>query len=287
MSNHISTNKLAHHRVLLLGGTSGVGFTVARGALEHGANIVVSSSNPEKVLSAVARLKALYPEPSYTSRVAGFACDLGDQTTMEANLVALLEYATAGDLFPTSTSTSLSGSIEKKERIPLNHIIYTAGSRPDPLPITSPTLTASTFSQHTTVRLLAPILIAKHSPTYLSTAQSSSITFTSGVLALKPHPGMTLGAAAATALEGLTRGLAVELAPVRVNTVMLGAVETELFDAFGEQRETYLGVFRKGTLSGEVGRPGDVAEAYLWCMKDWFVTGERVGTDGGWMLKSN
>ncbi|GKZ38246.1 hypothetical protein AbraIFM66950_010275, partial [Aspergillus brasiliensis] len=47
-NNFISINKLTHTRVLLIGGTSGIGFTVARAALEHGANIILSSSNPER-----------------------------------------------------------------------------------------------------------------------------------------------------------------------------------------------------------------------------------------------
>lgn len=38
-------------------------------------------------------------------------------------------------------------------------------------------------------------------------------------------------------------------------------------------------------MTGEVGRPEDVAEAYVWCMKDGFVTGQRIGSDGGALLK--
>ncbi|KAF7594927.1 hypothetical protein BBP40_007735, partial [Aspergillus hancockii] len=70
-TNHISTNKLSNARVLVLGGTSGLGFAAARLALEHGDSIIIASSNPTKVSSAITRLKTLYPVPDYTVRVAG------------------------------------------------------------------------------------------------------------------------------------------------------------------------------------------------------------------------
>ncbi|RAL03548.1 oxidoreductase, short chain dehydrogenase/reductase family [Aspergillus ibericus CBS 121593] len=286
----ISINKLAHTRVLILGGTSGIGFCVARAALEHGANIIIASSNSDKVASTIARLQTLYPTPEYTERIAGQACDLGDQDTVETNLLALLEYATSPSLFP-NTPTTEDTTVKESEKVLLNHIIYPSGTSPPRTPITSPTITATslTTSPHTTLRLIAPLLIGKHTKTYLHDTSTSSLTFTSGVLAARPIAGLALGGAAmGTALEGLTRGLAVELAPIRVNVVAPGAVETEIFDRLGggeEVKEMYLGAFRRGTLVGEVGRPEDVAEAYLWCMKDGFVTGQRVGSDGGALLK--
>ncbi|OOF96411.1 hypothetical protein ASPCADRAFT_4457 [Aspergillus carbonarius ITEM 5010] len=275
----ISINKLAHTRVLIIGGTSGIGFAVARAALEHGANIIISSSNPDKVSSTISRLQALYPVPPYTDRITGQPCDLGDQSTLETNLLSLLDYATSPSLFPNTPPT-------KDEKIPLNHIIYTAGARPDRIPISSPDINATSYAASGTLRILAPMLMGKHAKTYLLDHHTSSLTFTSGVLAARPASGLVVTAAVAgNALEGLTKGLAVELAPIRVNVVAPGAVETEIFEGFGDQKEMYIEAFRKGTLTGEVGRPEDVAEAYVWCMKDGFVTGQRVGSDGGALLK--
>lgn len=76
--------------------------------------------------------------------------------------------------------------------------------------------------------------------------------------------GWTIVAAYGTALEGMTRGLAIDLAPIRVNLVSPGAVHTELF---GEVGEEVLGKFREMSLTGEMGRPEDVAEGYLYAMK--------------------
>jgi len=56
-----------------------------------------------------------------------------------------------------------------------------------------------------------------------------SIVFTSGLAGLRPHVGWSLGASICAAMEGLTRALAVELAPIRVNIVSPGVVKSPLW----------------------------------------------------------
>ncbi|RDK39717.1 oxidoreductase [Aspergillus phoenicis ATCC 13157] len=281
----ISINKLSNSRVLIIGGTSGIGFAAARAALEHGANIIISSSKSERVSSTISHLQTLYPDNVYTDRITGRPCDLGDQAKHEQNLLSLLDYATSPLLFPNTTSSARNKD-DTIERVLLNHIIYTAGTPPPRIPIASSETTASSFLALSTLRLLAPMLIGKHAKKYLVNHHTSSITFTSGLMAARPAAGLAVGGAAVgSALEGLTRGLAVELAPIRVNVVAPGAVETEIFERLGPAREAYMEAFKRGTLTGEVGRPEDVAEAYVWCMKDGFVTGQRLGSDGGALLK--
>ncbi|KAI3010097.1 hypothetical protein CBS147346_1879 [Aspergillus niger] len=281
----ISINKLSNSRVLIIGGTSGIGFAAARAALEHGANIIISSSKSERVSSTISHLQTLYPDNVYTDRITGRPCDLGDQAKHEQNLLSLLDYATSPLLFPNTTSSARNND-DTIERVLLNHIIYTAGTPPPRIPIASSETTASSFLALSTLRLLAPMLIGKHAKKYLVNHHTSSINFTSGLMAARPAAGLAVGGAAVgSALEGLTRGLAVELAPIRVNVVAPGAVETEIFERLGPAREAYMEAFRRGTLTGEVGRPEAVAEAYIWCMKDGFVTGQRLGSDGGALLK--
>lgn len=94
----------------------------------------------------------------------------------------------------------------------------------------------------------------------------------------------SIPAAFGSAGEGLTRSLAVEMAPIRVNLIKPGAIDTELFDRIPMPKENLLAMFAKETLVGRVGAPEDVAEAYLYCMKDRFVTGTVIGSDGGRLL---
>ena len=105
-------------------------------------------------------------------------------------------------------------------------------------------------------------------------------------MSLKPAKGWTLIAAWASGVEGITRGLAVDLAPIRVNMVSPGAVHTELFDDIPIERlESVLQGYRDGTLVDKVGTPENLAEGYLYAMKDQFVTGKILESDGGRLLK--
>lgn len=75
-------------------------------------------------------------------------------------------------------------------------------------------------------------------------------------------------------------GLTVDLKPIRVNIVILGAVPTELSLSSPGAEEMMEG-FRRKTTTGRLGTPEDVAEAYLYFMKGKFVTGAKIKTNGG------
>ncbi|GMF77700.1 hypothetical protein BDV35DRAFT_282283 [Aspergillus flavus] len=281
MSTHISTNKLANTRVLIVGGTSGIGFAVARVVLEHGASIIVASSKPDKVNSAITRLKTFYPDEEHTNRIAGTVCNLADRETLEANVVNLYNFATAPDTFPNAQGTQTTDG-----KVLLDHVVMTAGDALGLRKPTDPTFDVPYIESSGTVRFIGSLILAKHAPTYLRQAPSSSITFTSGVLTTRPAPGWTLVAATGSAIEGMARGLAVDLAPIRVNTVSPGAVLTEIFGTLEtDSLEKMIEMFRGQTLTGEIGKPEDVAEAYLYAMKDRFLTGELIGSNGGKLLK--
>jgi hypothetical protein len=108
------TNKLHNSRVLLIGGTSGLGYSVAEACLENGALVTISSSNPSRIDAAVSKLKTAYPsaaDPKHP-RVWGLAVDLGKPETLEQELKTLLE-KTVGNL-PEGR---------------LDHVVFTAGDR--------------------------------------------------------------------------------------------------------------------------------------------------------------
>jgi NAD(P)-dependent dehydrogenase (short-subunit alcohol dehydrogenase family) len=83
---------------------------------------------------------------------------------------------------------------------------------------------------------------------------------------------------ASTALEGLVRGLAVDLAPLRVNLVSAGPVATELLATLPQ---SYGDMYVEQTLPKAIGQPEDIAEAYIYLMKDRNVTGSILYSDGG------
>jgi NAD(P)-dependent dehydrogenase (short-subunit alcohol dehydrogenase family) len=108
---------------------------------------------------------------------------------------------------------------------------------------------------------------------------------TSGTVAVRPAPGAALAAGGAAAIEGLTRGLAAELAPIRVNAVRPGAIRTPLWDAVPEpQRAALFAALADRTLTKSVGEADQIAAAHLYLMENRFVTGTVLTVDGGAIL---
>lgn len=255
--------KVKGTRILIIGGTSGIGFSVAEASIEsHAAAVIVSSSNPKRVQDAVASLKASYPNSS--TEVTGYACDLGNEATIESNIENLLVN-------------------QCKE---LDHIIYSAGDQLALKPLAEVDLP---FIQKAgLIRFHGPILTAKHALKVLPKAPTSSITFTSAVIGEKALPGGGWAAVSgyASALHGLTRQFAFDFAPIRVNSVSPGTVNTQLWDHMGEEAKAN---FIKGraafTLTGKVAVPDDIAEAYLYLLKDSNVTGAIISTSSGALIK--
>ncbi|KAJ6096567.1 NAD(P)-binding protein [Penicillium sp. IBT 16267x] len=260
------TSKLANQRVLILGGSTGLGFAVAEAALEYGAHIILSSSNQSKLDNAVDRLKAAYPTQTAKQTIITHVCDLSDAANLDTNFEKLFQAATANGTHK------------------LNHIVSTAGD-----PVNIPALNdihAQDIYSAMNVRLVAPAVMAKFIPKYMESSPSSSLTLTGGVLSRKPAPGRSIITSVGSGIEGLTRGLAVELAPVRVNTVAPGAVKTELWDNFPKEIvETMLQGFKDQSTTGTVGAPEDLAESYIYLMRDHFVTGSVIESNGGVLLK--
>ncbi|KAF1992486.1 NAD(P)-binding protein [Aulographum hederae CBS 113979] len=255
----VYTSKLHNTSVLIFGGTSGIGFAVASACLSSGATVTISGSNPKKLSTASTRLQTSIVSPGSLSI---FPCDLGDPTTLEDNLLVLLKAVTDDGA--------------KK----LDHVIFTAGNALSLKPLGE--ISAADIQAAQTVRFTAPLLLAKHLPTYLTVSADSSFTVTGGVNTTKPMPSWVVPCCVGAAIEGLTRSLAVDMAPARVNCVAPGAVKTELFEGIGEELQER---FREGTLVKRLGRPEDVAEAYLYLVRDGFVTGTVLGSNGGSLLK--
>jgi NAD(P)-dependent dehydrogenase (short-subunit alcohol dehydrogenase family) len=114
-----------------------------------------------------------------------------------------------------------------------------------------------------------------------------SITFTSGISAWRPRPGASVGSASCGAIEAFARSLAFELAPIRVNTIQPGFIDTPLIDSLmGERAAGIKDMMAKRLPVRRVGRSEDIAEAVLFLMKNGFTTGITLTVDGGHTLMS-
>ena len=232
-------------RIVILGGSSGIGLGVAQAAAQAGADIVIASSNQARLDAALATLP---------KSAAGHALDLRDEAAMQAL------FAEIG---------------------PFDHLVYTAGEA-----LQLGALAATDLAQARgffDLRYWGAYAAAKHGSR--SIRPGGSIVFTSGTAGQRPQAGWSLGASLCSAMEGLTRALALELAPIRVNIVSPGFVRSPLWDPMPEaQREAlYRQVGEKLPL-GHVGTAEEVATSYLYLMAQRYGTGQVVTVDGGGTL---
>lgn len=261
-------NLLKDARVLVFGGTSGIGFAVASLALSHNAYVIISGSTQTKTDAKVKELQEVYPSLP-ADHVKGYAVDLSDRPNLEKNLETLFETVTEGGT--------------KK----IDHVAFTAGSILELPHITEVTVESAVSGFG--VRFMGPIIIGKiiASGKYMPKSANSSFTITGGVNFQKPLPGWAVASSWGGAATGLMRGLAVDLTPIRVNCVEPGAIQTPLLDHFmveGPTGEAFKKKLRDDTLLGRIGEAYETAEAYGWFMKDRFATGTIAETNGGCLL---
>ncbi|MYM28087.1 SDR family oxidoreductase [Duganella sp. CY15W] len=130
------------------------------------------------------------------------------------------------------------------------------------------------FGQLRAVKFAAPFLRA-----------GGSVTLTSGLLARKAVAGALVKATMNAAVESMAKTLARELAPLRVNVISPGMVETGMWgDMTDAERAAMAQRAGSGLPVGRVGQPSELAQAYLMVMQNGFMTGALVDVDGGGVL---
>lgn len=234
-------------RILVIGGGSGIGFAVAQAAHAEGASLTIASTNPEKLRSAAHRLGSANTA----------VLDITDEAAVAAFFAASGEFdhivTTAGDWGKARRAPFIEVDLEDA------HALFN-------------------------VRFWGAAIVAKHGANRVG--PGGSLTLTSGMSAFRPQKGSVMATAMAGSIEHLTYGLAVELAPVRVNAVFPGGVATEIFAGLpANVRATEEARFNKQPLP-RIGRPDEVALAYLYLMKCSYVTGQILKVDGGSELGS-
>ncbi|MFC5473722.1 SDR family oxidoreductase [Paraherbaspirillum soli] len=240
-----ANTNLQHQRVVLLGGTSGIGLATAHAALTAGASVVVVSSSGQRVTEAVAKLG---------ERAQGYTVDL----TNELAVRGLFE-----------------------QLGPFDHLVYSAGDSLQTGALVDMGL--DTVRQVFDVRVFGAIAAVKHAVPYLR--PGGSVVLTGGVASLRPQKGWVALAGACSAMEGLTRALAVELAPIRVNLVSPGLVRTPLWANLPEADRAALYAASGAALPvGHIGEAEDLAQTYLYLMSNRYATGQTVIVDGGHVL---
>lgn len=240
---------LKDKHIVILGGSAGIGLAVAHEAVGEGARVTIVSHDPKRVERAVAQLN-----DRAGARATGSAVDLRSPAAI------------------TSFVAQLG---------PIDHLVYTAGEELLISPLADLDLaTARGFFELRYWGALAAIQAARS-----QLARDGSIVLTSGSAGRRPHAGFVIGASICAAMEAVTQTLAVELAPIRVNVVTPGFVDTELWSNIPVEgrRQMFADAAAKLPV-GRIGTPADIAEHYLSFMRGRYVTGQAIVVDGGGVL---
>jgi NAD(P)-dependent dehydrogenase (short-subunit alcohol dehydrogenase family) len=236
---------LINQRVVLLGGTSGIGLATAKLLASRGAEVIVVSSRDTTVKSALAELPA---------SASGHALDLRSEHAVEG-------------FFETIGS--------------FDHLVYSAGES-----LTLAEVAAMDLDQARgffTLRLFSAISAVKYALT--SIRSDGSITLTTGSAGERPGAGWSIAASLCGAVTSLTKALALELAPIRVNAIAPGVVDSPLWAGMNDQaRSAYFAAVGASLPLGRVGRVEEVALAYAYMIEQSFSTGTVLGIDGGALI---
>lgn len=233
------TETLKTMRVLVIGGSSGIGLATATAATKAGAAVTIASRSRDKLDAAVARIGG---------ETRAVVLDTRDLETVERFFA---------------------------EEPAWDHVVVSAAQTPG-----GPVRGLAAADARTAMD--SKFWGAYHVARAAKIRETGSLTFISGFLSVRPSATSVLQGAINAALEALARGLALELAPVRVNAVSPGLIATPLWSGLPEEkREAMFAGAAQRLPARRVGQAEDIANAVLFLATTPFATGSTVRVDGG------
>lgn len=228
---------LAGKKIVVVGGSSGIGLATAELAKREGADVTIASRNAERLKAAAEKIGVIAIPADVTS----------DDSV--------------SDLF--------------RKCGPVDHVVVTAAQLR-----TGPFKTVSMDDVRATMesKFWGAWRVARAA----EIRPGGSLTLVTGYLSTRPRSGAAIVSAVNGALESLTRGLALELAPIRVNAVSPGTIDTPIRASMPEAaRRDMLTKTAAALPVGRVGVGEDIARQILTFMTVGFATGSIVYIDGG------
>lgn len=160
---------------------------------------------------------------------------------------------------------------------PLDHVVSLAAA-----PANGPVGELDRDAVHTAfdAKVIGPLLLAKH----LAPVVRGSFLLFSGVAAWRPAPGRSVMATTNGAVAFLAEALAVELAPVRVNALSPGIVDSGQWDRLGDGKDAFLAATAAANPTRRTGTPARLSAPARSLLTNPFVTGTTLHVDGGGRL---
>jgi NAD(P)-dependent dehydrogenase (short-subunit alcohol dehydrogenase family) len=229
-------------RVVVIGGTSGIGLETAKAARTLGAEVVIAGRDERKLQVALTELG---------DGVRGMSVDASDRDALER----FFEHAGR-----------------------LDHLVLAAGGASGAGPIASLDLgelragfEAKLFPHLCALQLALPRI-----------SDAGSVTFIASASPNAPYAGVVGLSAINGALEAIVPGLAIELKPIRVNAISPGVIDTPWWGGLpDEDRQAIFSQYGAAAPVGRVGAPEEVAHAIVAVISNAFITGTVLTVDGG------
>jgi NAD(P)-dependent dehydrogenase (short-subunit alcohol dehydrogenase family) len=158
----------------------------------------------------------------------------------------------------------------------VDHVVSTASARARG---TYDSLDPETMLLSFSTKVIGPILLAKHFTERMPA--DGSFVFFSGTSARKPSIGMLAVGATNGAVDVVTRSLAVELAPIRVNAISPGTIDTGAYDGLGEHKAQLFATKAQTSPARRIGTSNEIADAVMFALTNTFMTGVSLSLDGG------
>lgn len=229
--------QLAGKKVVVVGGSSGIGLATAELARREGADVIIASRSAAKLDLIAERLNAI--------------------------------------AIPTDVTSDDSVASLFKASGPVDHVVVTAAQLR-----TGPFKTVAMEDVRSTME--SKVWGAWRVARAAQFRPGGSLTLVSGFLSVRPRPNSAIVAIVNGALESMARALALELAPVRVNCVSPGIIDTPIRASMpDEARKDMLAKAAASLPVGRVGLGDDIAQQILAFMRNGFATGSIVYLDGG------
>jgi NAD(P)-dependent dehydrogenase (short-subunit alcohol dehydrogenase family) len=228
---------LAGKKVVVVGGSSGIGLATTELAKKEGADVIIASRSAAKLNPVAERLKVT--------------------------------------AIPTDVTNDQSVAELFRRTGPVDHVVLTAAQLR-----TGPFKTVAMEDVRATMEgnFWGAWRVAREA----EIRPGGSLTLVTGFLSVRPRPNSAIISAANGALESLARALALELAPVRVNAVSPGVIDTPIRAAMPEAaRKEMLAKTAAALPVGRVGMAEDIAQQIASFMTNGFATGSIVYIDGG------
>lgn len=237
--------KLDGKKVVIAGGSSGIGLAIARSILSEGGEAILVGRTQARLARAVSELDG-------DERCRSFVCDVANETQVA----------------------------ELADKVgPIDHLVITAPGDLVYKPFED--ITLSEARKAIDVKLIGAFLMVKYLRPVLSSM--GSIVLTAGINAHIPPGRSSVISAANGALEAFARALAVELGPIRVNVLSPGWVDTPIWSAIADDtvKAQMFQDMADRLPVGRIGSPEDIAQAAMLLLDNAYMTGSVLHVEGG------